>query len=211
MIVVNHPQGSPEWLAARVGLATASRFSSVLAKIRNGEAAERRNYRMELVVERLTGLPAPTFVSMDMRIGTEREPLARSEYEAKFGLFVTETGFCRHDTLLAGSSPDGLIDDDGGIEIKCPNRSTHFGYLKLDTFEAPAEYVAQIQGNLWITGRKWWDFVSFNPEFPENTRLIRRRIARDEQYITTLAAEVEEFLKEVQRDEEFALNYKEAA
>lgn len=211
MIVVNHPQGSPEWLAARVGRATASRFSSVLAKIRNGEAAERRNYRMELVVERLTGLPAPAFVSMDMRIGTEREPFARAEYEAKFGLFVTETGFCQHDTLLAGSSPDGLIDDDGGIEIKCPNRSTHFGYLKLDTFETPAEYVAQVQGNMWITGRKWWDFVSFNPEFPENTRLIRRRIARDEQYITTLAAEVEKFLKEVQQDEEFALNYKEAA
>lgn len=211
MIVVNHPQGSPEWLAARVGRATASRFSAVLAKIKSGEAADRRNYRTELVVERLTGLPAPSFMSFDMKIGVEREPFARSEYEAKFGQFVTETGFCQHDTLLAGSSPDGLIDDDGGLEIKCPNRSTHFGYLSLPPGTPPPEYVAQIQGNLWITDRKWWDFVSFNPEFPENTRLIRRRVLRDQQYSDLLAAEVEAFLQEVQRDEEFALNYKEAA
>jgi hypothetical protein len=211
MIVINHPQGSPEWLAARVGRATASRFSDVLAMTRNGEAAVRRNYRAELVVERLTGTPASQFVSFDMKLGTEREPFARSEYEARFGAFVIETGFCQHDTLLAGSSPDGLIDDDGGIEIKCPSRSTHVGYLSLQPGTPPPEYMAQIQGNLWVTERKWWDFVSFNPEFPENTRLIRRRVARDDQYIATLAAGVEAFLQEVQRDEEFALNYKEAA
>jgi len=211
MIVVNCEQGSPEWLSARVGIATASRFADVLARLKGGEeAATRKGYRTELVVERLTGSPAPSFTSFDMKLGTEREPLGRAEYEARFGAFVTEVGFCRHDSLPAGSSPDGLIEEDGGIEIKCPNRSTHFGYLKLDTFQAPSNYVAQIQGNLWITGRQWWDFVSYNPDFPPNLQLIRRRIARDNAFIAMLENEVALFLEEVDLDEQFARNYKES-
>ena len=123
-------QGTPEWLLERAGLATASRFSDVLATIKSGEAAVRRSYRAELVVERLTGKPTEQgFVSQAMREGTEREPFARMEYEARTGFMVQEVGLIRHATIEAGASPDGLIDDsDGGLELKCPTAATHFGY-----------------------------------------------------------------------------------
>lgn len=195
MILCPHPQGSPEWLADRCGVASASRFAAVMATIKSGEAAERRNYRTDLIVERLTGRPLECFTTAAMRQGIEREPDARRAYETATGALVEQVGFCRHDSLMAGASPDGLIDDEGGLEIKCPERSAHLRYLQQDM--EPPEYTWQIHGGMWITGRAWWDFVSFNPDFPEHLQLVVRRIKRNEDAIKKLADEVTRFLSEV--------------
>lgn len=192
-------QRSPEWFAARLGKATASNFADVLAKLKSGgEAAGRRNYRARLVVERLTGKPLDSFSSPAMQQGVDREPLARLAYEAETGNVVEEVGFIEHPKLQAGASPDGLVDAAGCLEIKCPTLATHLDYLKLDG--EPPEYTAQIQGQLWICGRDWCDFVSFNPDFPEHLQLIVRRIQRDEAYIAKLAGEVAQFLDEVEAE-----------
>lgn len=192
-------QGSPEWFAARCGKATASRFSDVLAKLKSGgESASRKNYRARLVVERLTGKPLETFSNAAMQQGVEREPLARMAYEAETGNLVEEVGFFQHPAMDAGASPDGLVNADGMLEIKCPQLATHLEYLNLPA--EPAEYTAQIQGQLWICGRDWTDFVSFNPDFPEHLQLIVRRIHRDDAYIAKLAAEVALFLDEVETE-----------
>lgn len=209
MIHHDHAQGSPEWFAARCGVASASRFAAIMATIKTGEAAERRNYRTDLVVERLTGKPLETFQTAAMKQGIEREPLARTAYESRTGNLVEMVGFCRHDVLLAGASPDGLIEDDGGLEIKCPERSAHLRYLQQDM--EPPEYTWQIQGGMWITGRAWWDFVSFNPDFPEHLQLIVRRVKRNEEAIKKLSAEVVKFLAEVDAEVERVSNLKLAA
>ncbi len=192
-------QGSPEWFAARCGKATASRFSDVLAKLKSGgESASRKNYRARLVVERLTGKPLETFSNAAMQQGVEREPLARLAYEAETGHVVEEVGFFDHPSMLAGASPDGLINADGMLEIKSPQLATHLEYLALDA--EPPEYTAQIQGQMWICGRAYCDFVSFNPDFPAHLQLIVRRIQRDDAYIAKLAAEVAQFLDEVETE-----------
>lgn len=209
MIHFDHPQGSPEWLASRCGVASASRFAAIMATIKTGEAAERRNYRTDLVVERLTGKPLETFTTNAMKQGIEREPLARVAYETRTGNMVEQVGFCRHDVLLAGASPDGLIDEEGGLEIKCPERSAHLRYLQQDM--EPPEYTWQIQGGMWITSRQWWDFVSYNPDFPQHLQLIVRRIKRNEEAIKKLAAEVVKFLAEVDAEVERVSNLKVAA
>lgn len=201
MIRIDCQQGSPEWFAARLGIASASCFSDILATIKTGEAAARRNYRAKLVVERLTGKQIPTFETAAMRQGIEREPLARAAYELRSGAWVDEVGFCRHDTLEAGASPDGLIGNDGGLEIKCPELATHLAYLRLQ--DVPPDYIPQVQGNLWITGREWWDFVSFNPDFPEHLQLMVKRVQRDDKYIKVLALAVEQFLAEVCEEEAY--------
>lgn len=193
-------QGTDEWKALRAGKVTGSCFAKVLAKIKSGEAAERRNYRTDLVIERLTGSPLQGFVTPAMRQGTEREPMARLAYEAETGNVVEQVGFCEHDEIAAGVSPDGLIGSDGGVECKCPERSNHLAYIRMDT--PPPEYVAQIQGNMWITGRQWWDFVSYNPDFPEHLQLVVRRVQRHEPYIKELEDEVRKFLTEVDAEVE---------
>lgn len=203
MKIITCAQGSAEWLAARCGVPSASRFGDIMATGRSGaEAASRRNYRADLVVERLTGKALEGFQSAAMKQGTEREPFARMAYEAHSGAIVEEVGFCRHDEIDAGASPDGLIDADGGLEIKCPERATHLAYLSLPEGCAPAEYEWQVQGGLWITGRAWWDFVSFNPDFPAHLQLVVRRVRRDDKAIARLDAEVRKFLGEVHAEVE---------
>lgn len=200
MRIIDCPQGSDEWFAARAGRATASKFSAILSKIKSGEAAGRRNYRAQLVVERLTGKPVTSFETASMRQGTEREPLARDAYMVQSGAFVEQIGFIQHDEIACGGSPDGLIDADGCIEIKCPELATHLEYLR--GTGAPAEYVPQIQGVLWLAEREWCDFASFNPDFPEPLQLLVRRIPRDEKYITALELAVRLFLDEVDAEVE---------
>lgn len=202
-------QRSPEWFAARLGIATASNFSKVLATIKSGEAAERRNYRIKLALERITGKQEDVFQNDAMKNGTEREPAARIAYEVATGNLAEEFGFCLHDTLECGASPDGLIDAVKGLEIKCPTPGKHFEYLRQKA--EPTEYTAQIQGCMWITDRQEWDFVSFCPEFPENAQLIVRTIKRDQAYIDKLAEAVEAFMIEVRADVETINNFKAAA
>lgn len=206
MILHDAPQGSPEWRAARAGLATASRFADVLATIKSGEAAARRNYRAQLVVERLTGRPVDGFQTQAMRTGTEREPVARAAYESRTGIWVEEVGFMRHDTLECGASLDGLVSPDGSIECKCPELPTHLTYLRLSPATAPAEYVAQIQGEMWIADRAWCDFVSWHPDFPDGLQLVVRRVMRDDTYIASLALAVSLFMDEVKEEESAVRN-----
>ena len=208
MKIINAEQRSPEWFAARCGIATASNFAKVLSTIKSGESAERRNYRIKLALERITRTVEEGYQNEAMRTGIEREPQARIAYEAITGHMADEVGFCLHDELECGASPDGLIDEHGGLEIKCPTPGKHFEYLRASG--EPPEYTAQIQGCMWVTGRKWWDFVSYCPDFPENASLIVRRVHRDDEYISTLANKVAAFMDEVRADVETITKYKAA-
>lgn len=202
MRIIECTQGSPEWHLARAGFATASNFADILSRSRDGkgEGTMRRNYRVRLVVERLSGRAIEGgFSNGATRQGQEREPDARVAYEVRTGSLVQEVGFIFDDTHQAGASPDGFIGDDGGLEVKCPELSAHLDYLRRS--DEPPEYRAQIQGNLWITGRAWWDFVSFNPDYPTNLQLVIRRVKRDEAYITQLQLAVALFMHEVREEE----------
>jgi putative phage-type endonuclease len=195
---MNAPQGSEAWLLARAGHCTASRFADVLAKIKTGgEASSRRNYRIQLVTERLTCQPVEGYKNSAMEWGNEKEPEARDAYEARTGVLVEQTDFLTHPAVeWCGASPDGLVGDEGAIEIKCPYVST----VHVETLMAggaPSDHIPQIQGVLWVTGRQWCDFVSFDPRMPEHLQLHVHRVARDEAYIATLAEEVQRFLAEV--------------
>ena len=196
MILETATQRSDDWYAARCGKATASRFKDVMARLKNGNpAADRQKYLTELVVERLTGQPVPAYENAAMRWGTEQEAAARAAYEQRTGVAVEETGFIAHDVLMAGCSPDGLVDWDGLIEIKCPyNSAVHIETLLNGM---PAEHTAQVQGQMWITGREWCDFVSFDPRMPEPLQLYVQRIHADPKAIADLAFGVSAFLKEV--------------
>jgi hypothetical protein len=193
-------QRSPEWFAARLGIATASRFSAVLAKIKTGESAERRNYRAQLVVERLTRKPVEMYQNAAMQHGTDQEPFARMAFAAKSDAIVDEVGFLRHADIEAGCSPDGLIDEDGMIEIKCPFQTA----IHIETLISgmPKEHVPQVQGQMWIAGRAWVDFISFDPRMPDKLQLFVQRIPRDDEYIEILSKEISAFMEEVKAEEE---------
>jgi putative phage-type endonuclease len=187
-------QRSEEWFQARLGLVTASRVTDVLAKIKSGESASRRNYKIQLVSERLTGERQETYINQAMQDGIDREQFARDRYVQQFGE-VEEVGFVKHPTLEAGASPDGMVGDDGIIEIKCPMGSTHTETLM--TQDIPSKYVPQVQFQLLVTGRKWCDFVSYNPMFPEHLQVFVKRIEADPVYQKELESEVKQFLEEV--------------
>lgn len=190
-------QRSPEWFAARLGRVTASRVADVVAKTKSGYSASRANYMAELVCERLTGMQGESFSSAAMVWGTNTEPLARSAYESRMAELVEETGFVLHPTItMAGASPDGLIGNDGLVEIKCPNTSTHIDTLLSDG--APSKYMTQMQWQMACTGRKWCDFVSFDPRMPEEMQLYIFRVERNDDVITELEREVEKFLSELE-------------
>jgi YqaJ-like viral recombinase domain len=192
---VSAPQGTHDWLMERVGFCTASRFKDVLAVLKSGKpAAARQNYLTEIICERLTGQPVEHFVNAAMKWGTEQEPHARAAYCKKSGNGVTAVGFMRHKTIKAGASPDGVIDMDGGLEIKCPTSATHLDTLMNGMSE---DHLPQVQGGMWITGLAWWDFVSYDPRMPEPLQLHIQRIERDDAYIAALEASVVGFLGEV--------------
>lgn len=204
--ISNAVQGSEEWLQARLGKATASRFGDVLATTRSGYSTSRKNYAAELAIEILTGQRNDFFKSSAMEWGTDTEPVARLQYTLETGNDVEETGFWEHEILPCGASPDGLVGEDGLIEIKCPNTATHMETLM--SKKVPRQYVAQVQGQLWMTDRKWCDFVSFDPRLPENAQMIIIRVERDDDFIRNLQFELENFLKEVHEQVEFIKNYK---
>lgn len=190
-------QGSAAWLYERVGYVTASRFDDVIAKTKAGKpTAAREKYLWEVVVERVTGQPQDHFASAAMVWGTDQEQASRMDYEARTGAMVEQVGFIKHPTLpMVGGSPDGLIDDDGGWESKSPyNSGIH---LQTVLNGMPEEHMAQCMGLMWITGRKYWDFQSFDPRLPEPLCRYVKRIERDEAYIAALEAEVVIFLQEI--------------
>jgi putative phage-type endonuclease len=197
-------QGTPEWFAIRASKVTASRVADVIAKTKTGYSASRKNYMDELVKERFGVMPEP-FTNAAMQWGTEQEPFARMEYEARTGNLVLEVGFVHHPTIdMAGASPDGMIGD-GLLEIKCPNTSTHFDYLLAD--EVPAKYIPQMAWQMACCGAKWVDFVSYDSRAPEGLQYFQKRYERDDKYIAMLEDEVIKFLDEVNERYE-ALNNK---
>lgn len=196
MILETADQRSDDWYAARCGKATASRFRDAMAALKNGQPAQAaKDYLTELVVERLTGQPVQKFTTAAMQWGTEQEAAARAAYERRTGIEVEETGFVVHDVLMAGCSPDGLVDWDGLIEIKCPyNTGVHIETLLNGM---PADHMPQVQGQMWITGRQWCDFVSYDPRMPADLQLYVQRIYADPKAIADLAFGISAFLKEV--------------
>jgi putative phage-type endonuclease len=197
MVDLKIKQGTEEWHQIRLGKVTASRVADVMSKVKSGESAGRKNYKMDLVVERLTNSSTSSFSSPAMQWGTETEPLARMAYEAFTGVFVDQVAFCNHPTIKNfGCSPDGVVGD-GLIEIKCPNTTTHIEYLMGET--PPAKYVPQMQTQMACTGARWCDFVSFDPRLPPELQLVVIRLNRDDVYIQEIETEVKQFLDEVQQ------------
>jgi putative phage-type endonuclease len=186
--VTDVQQGSEEWKTLRLGKITASRVSQVMGK-------SRQNFLAIIAAERISK-QAESFTNAAMQWGIDTEPFAREAYEARNGVKVVQVGFCLHPTIKdAGASPDGLVGDDGLIEIKCPNTSTHVGTL-IDQ-KAPTKYIPQIQFQLACTGRQWCDFVSFDPRIEQS--FFQIRVERDSEYIEKMEKEVSEFLEEVDR------------
>lgn len=192
-------QGSDEWFAMRVGKVTASRISDIMAKGRNGEkSATREKYKAELICERLTGTKTEGFTTQSMADGVERESVARSLYEAKFGVFVDEVAFVDHPTIpMSGASPDGIVAEDGLIEIKSPQAQAHLKHFKDG---APSNYLYQMYWQMACTGKKWCDFVSYQPYFPDYLQLVVKRYHRDDEEIQRIESEVMKFLSEVNEE-----------
>ena len=189
-------QRSDEWFTARCGKATGSRIADIVAKTKSGYSASRANYMAQLVVERMTGKVAESFSNAAMDWGTEQEPYARAAYEAHSGVLVDEVGMVDHPTVeMSGASPDGLVGEDGLVEIKCPTTATHIETLMEKA--APKKYIDQMQWQMACTGRKWCDFVSFDPRMPQGLQLFVKRVERDDEYIAELESEVAAFLQEV--------------
>lgn len=198
MIIVPCDQRSEAWKAARLGRLTGSRVADAFATLKKGgESAGRRNLKLQLVLERLTGQCQETgYTSYAMERGTLLEADARAAYEAETGVLVESVGFVAHDELMAGCSPDGLTED-GLIEIKAPLPAAHLEYLRGGL---PLAYKLQIVHGLWLTGRAWGDFVSFSPDFPEPLRLKVTRVAAQDCDLAAHELNVRLFLDEVEHE-----------
>ncbi|MCP2041977.1 putative phage-type endonuclease [Neisseria sp. HSC-16F19] len=189
-------QRTPEWFASRAGKVTASRIADLTAKTKSGPSASRKNYMAELICERLTGQPAEHIQTAAMQRGTELEATACATYVMETGNMVEECGFIDHPAIrMSGASPDGLVGNDGLIEIKCPNTATHIEFLKTRT--PPDKYIKQMQWQMACTGRQWCDFVSFDDRLPERLAYRCIRIKRDDALIDELEREVSLFLIEM--------------
>lgn len=189
-------QGTIEWKQARCGSLGASRLADAVAKTKSGWGASRANVMAELLIERLTGSPAEGYMNDAMRWGVEHEAEARAAYEFMTDNTVVEVGLVQHPTIKGShASPDGLIGDDGMLEIKCPQTSTHIETL-LGASIAD-RYVKQAQWQLACTGRQWVDFVSYDPRLPVSMRLFIKRIPRDNGKIAELTGDVKAFLAEL--------------
>lgn len=188
-------QRSADWFAIRCGRVTASRIADLMAKTKSGYSTSRANYRAQIICERLTGTVEPSFCSPAMQHGIDTEAEAREAYRQHMLCTVEEIGFVEHPSLFAGASPDGLIGDDGMVEIKCPLTATHIDTL-LNGAVAD-KYIKQMQFQMACTGRTWCDFVSYDPRLPEPMRLFVQRVPRDDEHIAEIEREVTAFLAEI--------------
>lgn len=189
MIVHDCKQGSEAWLLKRCGLPTASEFDNLISpemKPRTGETP--KTYLLKKLAERIMGYPAQSFTGGAMEQGSILEGEALPFYEFTFDAKITRVGFCTTDDGRIGCSPDGLLGEDGGIECKCPEPHTHLGYLLGGV--VPKQYLAQVHGSLYVTGRKWWKFISYNRNFPP----LILTVQRDEAWIAALDAALKQFL-----------------
>lgn len=197
MKIVDVAQGTPEWLALRAGKVTASRLSDLMATIKSGEAASRRDYKAQIAVELLTGTPMESsFYSPEMKWGNDQEPFARAAYEVDQGVMVDQVGFVLHPVIdRAGASPDGLVGEDGLLEIKAPKSSTHLDYIVAN--EVPEKYKLQMLWQMDCCTRQWCDFVSFDPRMPAHLQLFVKRFEVDYVRIMKMRESVQIFLSEV--------------
>ncbi len=184
-------QGSPEWLRQRAGKFTGSKFADLMARNKKTGAPLKayEDLIWQVAVERLSGEPIEGPEGYALKWGKDVEPYARQAYELKTGAFVEECEFIQHpDYPFAGASLDGAIGSDGMLEMKCPKSSI----IHLQRFidGVPEEYIPQIQGGMWVTGRQWCDFVSYDPRMPESHRLLIIRVERDQAFIDRLQAAV---------------------
>lgn len=197
-------QGTDQWRLDRLGKVTGSRMMDVMARRKDGKRSEvRHKYMVALVQERVYGVPVIIYKSKAMQFGTETEEMARLHYEITYGVEVEQTGFMGHPTIpMFGSSPDGLIGQEGGLEIKCPEPQTHV--LTILDKQIDGDYILQCQTNMAVTGRKWWDFVSYDPRMPLlHRQMWRRRIQRDDEQIAEIIAETKRFLREADEMESY--------
>jgi putative phage-type endonuclease len=192
-------QRSDAWYAARCGSLGASQLNEALATTKNGWGASRENLKNRIIAERLTGTPTETFQNAAMVWGVVTEDQARKAYEEATGTFVDELGIAQHPVLEhTHASPDGLVGEDGLLEIKCPNTTTHIETLKSQ--KVPSKYMNQMLWQMRCVDRQWCDYVSFDPRLPEHLQLFIKRVERDDAAIAELEAKVAEFLTEVSRE-----------
>lgn len=197
MKIIEAEQRSEAWYAARAGLLTGSRAADAMARIKTGEAAARRDYRLQLTVERITGLPMEGgFITPEMQRGMDLEPAARARYEIDSGNLVRQTGFVVGDNPYTGCSLDGDVDEFAGIvEFKCPKSTTHVRYLEARSL--PSDYRLQVTHNLWVTGAQWCDFCSFDDRLPAGLDWFCVRVHASDLDIPFYAADAARFLAEV--------------
>jgi len=189
-------QGSEEWFAERRGKATASRIADIVAKTKSGYSASRANYMAQIISERLTGVTSESYSNAAMQWGIDTEPEARDAYSFHRDVDVAEVGFVVHPSIpMSGASPDGMVGEDGMVEIKCPNTATHIDTLLSQ--KVPGKYNIQMQWQMACCGSSWCDYVSYDPRLPEYMRLFVVRIDRDDEHIDMLQTEVKTFLDEV--------------
>ena len=189
-------QGTDQWKAERCGRLTASRLADALAKIKTGWGASRDNYAAELVAERLTGVPYESYTSPAMQWGKDTEALARRAYAFHEDAEIQEAGFVPHPTIaMSGASPDGLVGDDGLVEIKAPLTATHIKTLRGASIDG--KYLTQMMWQMACTGRLWCDWVSFDPRLPEEMNYFCKRVTRDDALIAKLETDAKVFLSEV--------------
>ena len=185
-------QRTVEWNQARLGHATGSRASDILA---GKDTQARKGYITQLVTERLTGASQDFYTNADMQRGIDLEPVARAAYQASHEL-VDEVGFIKHPTILwFGASPDGYVGNEGLLELKCPRSTTHLDYIQAK--KPPQKYIPQMLAQLSCTGRKWVDFVSFDNRFPEHLQLFVVRFQPSAEELEKFESKVKEFLSEV--------------
>lgn len=188
MIRLDFEQGSPEWINARLALPTASQFHRILTPRTLKLSASSETYAHELLAEEMLGHPIDEQESQFMTRGSEMERDAVKFYEFTQEVETQKVGFLLRDDGLVGCSPDRLVGDDGGLEIKCYAAANHVGAM-LNAEEEKAR--CQIQGALWITGRAWWERLSYNPELPS----VITHSVRDEKFIEALASAVNQFIE----------------
>lgn len=191
MIILDIEQGTDEWFNARLGIPTASRFKDIITPAKGDKSKSYKNYMYELIAEKLTKGKEDFFKSEWMERGNEIEPLARSSYEFLHDVNVQEIGMILNNDRTIGISPDGLIGDNGGLEIKCPKPSTIVKYMLAG--DLPLEYKPQVMGSLWVSEREYWDFFAFHPHMD----YFQLRVYRDESYIKKMDQHINDFVDEM--------------
>ena len=193
MKILEAEQGTQEWLDARLGRPSASQFYKLITT--SGKpSASADDYISEMIAERITGESEPIYVNEWMQRGTELEPEARATYEFIHGVDVQEVGFILDDSGEFGCSPDGLVGDDGGVEFKCPAPKNHIAWSRKGV--CPSKHYAQVQGCLYITGREWWDFMSYHPDM----KPFIVRVERNEEFIEKLAEQISLAVEEIKSE-----------